>query len=108
MAWFLGGLTNYLAFLALGLPLGALPAAFLLGALYLGNVIPTSPGQLGTFHFISVLSLAVFEVAKEQALSYAILLHLVVVAPILLGGAWGLSRVAGQWPSWRGEWRGRW
>jgi len=103
--WCLGGLTNALAFRALGLPLGGVAAALVLAVLYLGRAVPQPPGQVGMFQVLCLAALAPFGVGREEALGYGILLHLVVLVPLALGGLWGLGYVGHLWPRWREAWR---
>ncbi len=105
LVWFLGGLTNALAFRALGLLLGGVAAALVLAALYLGRAIPQPPGQVGVFQVLCVAALAPFGVSREEALGYGILLHLVVMVPLALGGLWGLGYAGHLWPRWREAWQ---
>ena len=86
--WILGFATNWLVFVALDLPLSFLPAIFLLVVLQVGVAVPSSPGRIGVFHYITVLALSVFSIAKEPALSCGIILHLIVYVPLTLLGAY--------------------
>jgi len=88
--WAMAALTNYVTFLALGIKLPFLAALFLLAALYLGVAVPSSPGRVGIFHYICVLSLSLFSVDRSLALSYGVVLHLVVFVPMMSLGAWFL------------------
>ncbi|MCU0275831.1 MAG: flippase-like domain-containing protein [Acidobacteria bacterium] len=55
-------------------------------------VVPSSPGYVGTFHFLCQLSLGLFGVAKGPALSYAFVLHAVSVYPLFFLGLFFLAR----------------
>jgi uncharacterized membrane protein YbhN (UPF0104 family) len=51
-----------------------------------GKIIPASPGAVGTFHYLVILVLMSFQIGKEAALGYAIVLHaLSFVMEISLG-----------------------
>jgi len=51
-----------------------------------GKIIPASPGGVGTFHYLVILVLMSFQIGKEAALGYAIVLHaLSFVMEISLG-----------------------
>jgi len=79
-------LTNYFLFLAFGLELSVWVALFLILALQVGSIPPSSPGKVGIFEYMVILSLALFAVPKSEALSYGLLLHAVSYLPkILLG-----------------------
>jgi len=85
---FVGGqiLTNYFLFRAFGLDLSIWVALFVLLALQVGNIPPSSPGKVGIIEYVVILSLAIFGVNKNIALSYGLVLHAVVYLPkILLG-----------------------
>jgi uncharacterized protein (TIRG00374 family) len=55
-------------------------------------VVPSSPGYVGSFHFLCQLSLGFFAVPKGPALSYAFVLHAVSVFPVFFLGLFFLSR----------------
>jgi uncharacterized protein (TIRG00374 family) len=55
-------------------------------------VVPSSPGYIGSFHFLCQLSLGFFSVPKGPALSYAFVLHAVSVFPFFFLGLFFLSR----------------
>lgn len=81
-----GLLTNYGLLLALDLPASLLAAAVLLIVLYVGGTVPATVGRLGVFHYLVVLTLGGFGLPKATALSYAVLLHgLVIVLPTVAG-----------------------
>ena len=82
LTWFLGILSNLAVLLAFGIP-SAVAALFLLAALMVGGAVPT-PGRLGIFEGICVISLALFNIPRDQALAAGLVLHLVVIGPPLL------------------------
>ena len=55
-------------------------------------VVPSSPGYVGTFHFLCQLSLGLFRVPRGQALSYAFVLHAVSIFPVFFLGLFFLAR----------------
>ncbi len=78
--------TNYLLFVAFGLGLPAIAALFLLVVLQIGNAAVSVPGNLGVFHYLTVLALGVYGIDRERALAYAIVLYAVALLPkIALG-----------------------
>jgi uncharacterized protein (TIRG00374 family) len=92
--WIVYGLTNYAVMVAVGAAAPLLAAYFVLVVLQLGVAVPSSPGRIGVFHYLSVQALAVFAVPRAQAVSFAIVLHLIaVVLPMLAGGvlAWRMG-----------------
>ena len=85
---FVGGqiLTNYILFLAFGFKLSIWVALFLLLALQVGNMVPSSPGKVGVFELVVIASLQLFDIPDSQALGYGLVLHIVAFLPkILLG-----------------------
>jgi len=94
LIWILYGAVNYILLGAVGERPSVLAALFLLVVLQLGIAVPSSPGRLGVFHYLCVQALAVFGVNGPNALSYAVILHLIsVVVPMALGTvlAWRLG-----------------
>ncbi len=55
-------------------------------------VVPSSPGYVGSFHFLCQLALGLFAVAKGPALSYAFVLHAISVFPYFFLGLFFLAR----------------
>jgi uncharacterized membrane protein YbhN (UPF0104 family) len=88
LIWTLYGAVNCTLLGAVGERPSVLAALFLLAVLQLGVAVPSSPGRLGVFHYLCVQALAVFGVYGPQALSYAVILHLIsVVVPMTMGAA---------------------
>ena len=83
-AWTLGGITFWAGMFAMGLrdgagqPLPAAAAFLVMTVTSLVVVIPSSPGYVGIFHYVAVLTLTtIFGVDKADALSYAVVIHAV-------------------------------
>jgi hypothetical protein len=73
----------------------------------LGMVVPSSPGYVGVFHFLTTVALAPFGVAKDQALSFALVWHGLNYLTLSLTGAlalWIRGTSVGQALA---RWRGR-
>ncbi len=90
LIWILAVSTNALTFRAIDLDVGLLAPPLLLAVHMAGYIVPTSPMQLGVHHYLTVLTLALFGVEQNVALSCAVLLHLVVYLPMIVGGVLGL------------------
>ncbi len=84
--WLLGALINYSALLALNLQLPIVSAFLLLAVLQFGNLVPSSPGRVGVFQYLCILTLSVFGIDKSIGLTYGILLYLVAFGPPLILG----------------------
>jgi uncharacterized protein (TIRG00374 family) len=90
-------LTNYLVFWALGVKLSIWSSLFLLVVLQLGTAIPSSPGRIGVFQYLVILSLSIFILDKNLALGYSVLLYLVVYVPLAIIGIYCLWREKITW-----------
>jgi len=97
MAWILSAFTNYLVLLALELALPFWASLLLLVVLQVGTAVPSSPGRIGVFQYLAILTLSIFAVSKDSALVYSIILYLVVYVPILLIGGYYLWREKITW-----------
>jgi len=93
--WALAAGTNYMLFQAFDLELSVGAALSLLTLLHIGMAPPSSPGRLGVFHAVTVVSLQPFHVDRSSGLAYATVLHAVVYGPQVLLGA--LALALGRW-----------
>lgn len=84
MVWLVSASTNLLLLRALALPSSLLIALTLLVILQAGNALPSSPAKIGTFHYLAILGLGLFDIPQDVALAFAVWLHLVVVV-LLIG-----------------------
>ncbi len=80
-------LTNLFVFRAFGIGLSLWPALLVLMAVQAGNIPPSVPGKIGVFEYAVILALSAFRLPREQALSYAIMLHVVAYVPKIVLGA---------------------
>jgi hypothetical protein len=86
LIWGLAWWTNQLVSQALGLQLPPSAALLVLVALQVGVSLPSLPGRVGIFEYVCVLALQSYGIDPTTALSYGILLHVVVYAPVIVGG----------------------
>lgn len=49
-------------------------------------VVPSTPGYVGTFHYLCQLALVMFGVSVSEALSFAVIAHLVGILPVAIIG----------------------
>ena len=49
-------------------------------------VIPSTPGYVGTYHYLCQVALAMFAVPASEALSFAVVAHAISVVPVMLLG----------------------
>jgi hypothetical protein len=73
--WLVVFLVAYLVLAACGLFLPFQAAVMVVVFAAFGKILPSSPGAIGTFHYLVILVLMSFQISKEAALGYAIVLH---------------------------------
>ena len=91
--WLIEGVVYYIVALGFGLqdqlggPLSMAAAILAVtAASNLATALPSSPGSLGPFEALAVLSLVFLGVDGETALAYAIVLHLALLLPVIAAG----------------------
>ena len=72
---------------AVGVELSLVEAVFVTAAINLGVAIPSSPGFVGTYQWLGVSALALFDIGQEAALAFAIAMQAVWYVPTTLAGA---------------------
>lgn len=97
VCWFCHGLYYFFLFEALDLQLSIWVALILQMVLAFGVILPAGPGYVGNFEYFTILGLAMFGIAKESALAYALLAHSLQFFPVtIVGLLFGLR--GGFWP----------
>jgi uncharacterized membrane protein YbhN (UPF0104 family) len=87
-AWFAYAGAAICAGRSVGFHLSLVDALFATAVLNLGAAIPSSPGFVGTYQWLAVVSLGAAGIGRASALAFAILLQAVWYVPTtLLGGA---------------------
>lgn len=84
--WFTQALMVILCLESIGLHFRLNHAFFILLAINIALLIPAAPGNLGTFELSAALALGALGVGNAQALSFALIYHLVQFIPITLAG----------------------
>ncbi len=84
--WSVICLSAYILFFSFGFNLPLINAFAITVIIALGVMIPAAPGFVGTYHFACVLGLTSFGISKPAALSYAIVLHFLQMAPVIIIG----------------------
>lgn len=79
--------TNLLVFHSFNLPVPAITAFVLLVVLQIGTAVVSVPGNVGVFHYLTVVTLEAWDVPQPTALAVAIVLHLVSLGPKVILGA---------------------
>jgi uncharacterized protein (TIRG00374 family) len=99
VAWICSAFINYFVLVAFDPRLPFTAAVFVLCVTALGMTVPSSPGYVGVFDYLTVMALSLFAVEKDLALSYALVLHaLLYVSMSFMGlvGLWRESTSLGQ------------
>ena len=92
LIWAMTACLNQLLLWCLGIDVPLVAPLLLLVVLQIGVRVPSSPGSIGVFHYLSVATLGLFGVERELALSYGVVLHLVTYLPPSLLGVVYLGR----------------
>ncbi len=88
---------NYAVLRAVGIDVPFEAAFVVMLALQLGTLVPSTPWKIGVFQYVAVLALAPFGVAREPALTFGVLMHLVGFGPLVaLGGLWSWIGLASK------------
>ena len=86
LSWLLLALSGWFLLRGTGIEEGFAAAVLVLVATNLVLVLPSSPAGLGAFEAAAVLALAAYGVQREQALSYALVLHALNALPYVVVG----------------------
>ncbi len=86
LVWLPHVLINHLLLASFDIHLSIFASFLLLVALAIGVMVPSAPGFVGTVQYVCVLSLALFGVPREQALSFSIVYHASVFIPVTVVG----------------------
>jgi uncharacterized membrane protein YbhN (UPF0104 family) len=84
--WAIWAVAAWLVARSLGIELSPLDVLFVTAVINLGVAIPSSPGFVGTYQWLGVSALALFDVPTEEALAFSILLQAVWYVPTLVVG----------------------
>jgi len=91
LIWLSAALQFYLVMAATGVHAPFVAALVVLCLTSLGMTVPSAPGYIGVFEYLTVLSLSLFGVNKEAALGYALIAHAasyLAIAALGLAAAW--------------------
>lgn len=87
-SWAVMTLTNLLVMLAVGLPWNPRAAVLVLVLVFVGSAPALVPGNVGPFHFFSMLALSLLGISGAKSAAFALFLHaLVTLPPLLLSAA---------------------
>ncbi len=86
-SWVILGVSYWILTKAFSLDLPLVAGMLVTVAINLSLVLPSSPAALGVFEAATIVALRAFDVPQAEALSYALVLHLLNLVPFLLIGA---------------------
>jgi len=86
-SWVVLSLSYWILMSAFSLNLPFAAALLVTVTINVGLILPSSPAAIGIFEAATVLALKAFDVEQAQALSYALVLHLLNLVPFLVAGA---------------------
>ena len=84
--WGVEGLVFLVGLAAMGYPADWPLAYFTLAFVNLGMILPSAPGGIGVFQAGAVIAFSLFGLTAEQALSYGIIVHAVMILPVTIIG----------------------
>ncbi|MCS6860814.1 MAG: flippase-like domain-containing protein [Abditibacteriales bacterium] len=87
LIWSLSALTLSLTLASLGLSVPVYGLFFTTAIINLGMVIPSSPGYIGTYQWLVMSALGVFQISHSRALTCSIVLHALWYIPLTVVGA---------------------
>lgn len=98
VCWGVSAVQMYTVLRAFDIDLPFSAGVFVMCAVALGMVVPSSPGYIGVFHAIAIESLVnVFDVERNRAASFALVSHAYLYLTPIVFGAWFLWRERRTW-----------
>ena len=94
LSWLVLMVSFWFVMLAFDLKLSLLASLFVVIAIGLGMILPSSPAALGVFEGATVIALGAYGIGDSRELSYALVLHALNVLPFIVVGipAFGVPR----------------
>jgi glycosyltransferase 2 family protein len=87
IVWLLESVIVWMVSQAFSLDLSITHALFILVAVGIGTIIPSSPGYIGTFEFFAVNALATLGINESRALGFTLTLHIcMILGTSIIGG----------------------
>lgn len=94
LAWFCFGVGAFCCAQAVGLQPSVEQLVFLTAVLNLGVAFPSSPGFIGTYQWLIVSVLSLYDIPRSAAFAFSILLHAMSFVPITVLGYFVISGLA--------------
>lgn len=97
LSWTVEASTYWIVLQAFDFEVSFWVLALVMGLANLTTILPSTPGYVGTFHGVTVLTMTAFGISGEDAGAYAIVMHLVLWLPITAAGFLTLWRMGLGW-----------
>ncbi|HEX6702247.1 MAG TPA: lysylphosphatidylglycerol synthase transmembrane domain-containing protein [Gaiellaceae bacterium] len=108
LSWFALAISTWFVLRAFDLGLSPLAGLLCVIAINLAMILPSSPAAVGVFEAATLVALSAYDVPRPEALSAAVILHLLNLVPYLVAGAIVLQlQLRRQGPGGRPLLRGR-
>jgi hypothetical protein len=91
LIWAVALASMLVLFRSMDLQLGLLAGITVLVLTCIGIALPAAPGFIGNYHYACVVALGLFGVGKDIALAYAILLHFLTLAVLVIMGVFFIN-----------------
>jgi uncharacterized membrane protein YbhN (UPF0104 family) len=98
-SWVMFGIAAWWIAQSLGIALSVPESAFVTAAVNLGVAIPSSPGFVGTYQWLSVAALGLFGVPRADAFAFSLLMQAVWWVPTTLAGVALAARALSRAPA---------
>ncbi|MGI8729789.1 MAG: lysylphosphatidylglycerol synthase transmembrane domain-containing protein [Solirubrobacteraceae bacterium] len=85
-SWVVLSFCHWILTLAFSLDVPFVAGLLVTVTINLGLILPSSPAAIGVFEAATILALTAFDVPQAEALSYALVLHLLNIVPFLIAG----------------------
>ena len=92
LAWVLSGISMGAYVSAFNLPVSWYAGFLVILLTNLGGILPSSPGSIGVYHYMTILALGTWSVDQTSAMSFAIVTHAMTMLLIMVTGFWALTR----------------
>ena len=100
--WLCNGFAFWLGFKALGIAAPFSAGLLLQGLVAIAVAVPSSPGFFGLFEASGTVGLALYGVAPNEAIAWALGFHILSYIPITVIGAWYLAQMKLHFSDFRG------
>ena len=90
VSWLVMGVSFWLLMRGFGFGIDASAALLVLVTVNLTMIVPSGPAALGVFEAGTVVALHAYQVPQSEALSYALVLHMLNFLPFIAAGSWVL------------------